>query len=287
MPNFPVINRVRISNFREHKTSLIGVLLGILSLSLAHYAGFLMKVPVQIIAVAGAPLAPGVTATFLFYMFFCAVCARVMASMFQLAFLPFMAAMDRLDRGLFRRMSWSNQRHFVKSHTQTIRWESYYWLALQSVLFLLLMLAIYVKFDMGWFSGAALASSLLLVLLTGLVRSGFFLQPKVKVFIRKIKSRPARARLAASATLVTATGASIVVSFILGVMRADLLRNQSPQLVITENFSAMAAVMASSESELLIFQKKGLDSRYVYFASNLITTIEPKDVFEPIGSQGK
>lgn len=147
--------------------------------------------------------------------------------------------------------------------------------------------AIYVKFNIGWFSGIALVASLLLVLLTGLVRSGFFLQPKIKVFIRKIKGRPVFGRRAASAIIVTPAGASIVVSFILGVMRADLLRNQNPQIVIMEKFSAMAAVIASSESELLIFQKKGVESRYVYFAPNFITAIESKDVFPPIGSRGE
>ena len=37
----------------NHKASLIGGVLAIISLSLAHYAGFLMKVPLQIVAVAG------------------------------------------------------------------------------------------------------------------------------------------------------------------------------------------------------------------------------------------
>ena len=62
----------------------------LLSLSMAHYAGFLMRVPLSSVAVAGAPLAGGVTATFLFYMFFCLVIARVMAAMMQLAALLFL-----------------------------------------------------------------------------------------------------------------------------------------------------------------------------------------------------
>lgn len=83
----------------RHRLAILGGGLALVSLSLAHYAGFLFQVPSQIVAVAGLPLAKGVTSTFLFYVFFCAVIARVATSIFQLLLLPMLAVSDRVERG--------------------------------------------------------------------------------------------------------------------------------------------------------------------------------------------
>ena len=269
----------------HHKASVLGGVLAIISLSLAHYAGFLMKVPLQIVAVAGMPLAKGVTATFLFYMFFCAVFARVLTSMLQLVVLPFLALTDRLERGFSRKMDWRHQRRFVRSHTQIIKWEGHIWFAIQALLFLLLMLGIYVKFTITWVSGVGLFTSIVLVFLSGLVRSGFFLQPSPGTFSRKFKRRPARSGRAASAAFVTIAAALIIVAFFMGGMRASLLRDQEPQMTLTKDFTGMATVIASSEGALLLFQKQGIELRYIYSTPEFVTSMETKPVFPPIGSR--
>lgn len=269
----------------HHKASILGGVLAIISLSLAHYAGFLMNVPLQIVAVAGMPLAKGVTATFLFYVFFCAVFARVLISMLQLVVLPFLALTDRLERGFSRKMNWEHQRRFVRSHSLTIKWEGSIWIAIQAVLFLLLMLGIYAKFTINWISGVGLFASIVFVLLSGLVRSGFFLQPSPSTFSRKIRQRPARSGRAASATFVTVTAALVVVAFFMGSMRASLLRDQESQATKTNDFTGMATVIASSEGALLLFQKQGDERRYIYVTPEFTTSIETKPVFAPIGSK--
>lgn len=271
----------------HHKASVLGGVLAVISLSLAHYAGFLMNVPLQIVAVAGMPLAKGVTATFLFYMFFSAVFARVLTSMLQLVVLPFLALTDRLDRGLSRKMDWAHQRRFVRSHTQTIKWEGYVWISIQAILFFIIMLGIYVKFTITWISGIGLFASILLVLLSGLVRSGFFLQPSPGAFSRKIRQRPVRSGRAASAAFVTITAALIVLAFFMGVMRASLLRDHELQTIMTKNFTGMATIIASSEGALLLFQKKDIDFRYIYSTPDFMTSIETKPVFPPLGSGEK
>ena len=269
----------------HHKASILGGTLAIISLSLAHYAGFLMNFPLQIVAVAGMPLAKGVTAAFLFYVFFCAVFARVLTSMLQLIVLPFLALTDRLERGFSRKMDWKHQRRFVRSHTLNIRWEGLIWIAIQAFLFLLLMLGIYVKFTISWISGFGLFTSMTLVLLSGFVRSGYFLQPSPNAFSRKIRSRPARSARAASAAFVTVTAALIIVAFFMGSMRASLLRDQEPQATKTNDFTGMATIIASSEGALLLFQKQGDERRYIYFTPEFTTSIETKPVFPPIGSK--
>jgi len=269
----------------NHKASVLGGILAIISLSLAHYAGFLMKVPLQIVAVAGMPLAKGVTATFLFYMFICAVLARVLVSMLQLIVVPTFALTDRLETGFSWKMNWKKRRRFARSNTQTINLEGYLWIYIQSLFFLLLMLAIYVKFKVTWISGIGLLVSAILIPLSGLVRSGFFLQPIPRTFAKKIKERPIRSGRAASAVFVTIMAALIILAFFMGVMRASLLRDQNPQLTMTKDFTGMAAVIASSGGELLLFQKKDVEIRYIYFTPEFTTSVESNSVFPSIGSK--
>lgn len=269
----------------RHKTSILGGALAIGSLSLGHYAGFLANVPLQIVAVAGLRLATGVTATFLFYVFFCAVTARVLISMLQLIVLPLFTATDRLERGFGRKMNWSQRRRFVRRHWSTIKWEGMAWLFVQAALFLFSMLAIYVKFTATWFSVVGIVLAIALATLSGLFRAAFFLQPEPQTFIRKIKQRPARFARATSAAFVTSTGALIILAFILGSMRASLLRDQNPNMVVTKDFRGLATVIASSDSALLLYQKHQGELRYIYSSPEFTTSMETKPVFPPLGDK--
>jgi hypothetical protein len=267
----------------RHKASVIGGLLAAVSLSLAHYAGFLINLPMQILAVAGLSLVKGVTATFIFYVLFCAVVARVFTSVVQLVALPFLAAADRVSGGFRRNMSWSQRRRFVRSHTQTIKWEGFVWIVFQACLFVFFVLALYVNFKGDWASGLGLLLSIVLVILAGLVRFGFLLQPKPKVFIRKVRTRRTRTGRAASAAFVTATAGLVIAAFSIGVMRANLLRDQAPYRIVSKDFSGEAVVIASSDSALLLFQKKDTAVRYVYLTSEFAASMASKPVFSPIG----
>lgn len=274
--------------FREvwhHKTSMLGGILAIVSLALAHYAGFLMNVPLQLVAVAGLPLAKGVTATFMFYVFFCAVSARVLTSILQIIVLPFLVVGDRFGRGFQRKMDWPRQRSFVRTHSQTIKWEAVAWIFVQLAFFLLLMSGIYVKFTITWTSGLGILVSVVLAILTVLVRSGFFLQPQPSTFIRKIKTRKARYGRAASASFVTGAAVLIVAAFFMGGLRASLLRDQEPQMIVTKEFTGMASIIASSEGALLLFQKQGSGIRYIYSAPEFTASIGTTPLFPPISTK--
>lgn len=271
----------------RHKASVVAGVLAIVSLSLAHYAGFLIDLPLQIVAVAGMPLASGVTATFLFYLFFCAVFARVLASIMQLITLPFLAVADRLGPGVRLRMEWSHQRRFVRTHSQTIKWEGFVWILVQALMLLFMMLAIYLKAAFSWLTAVGIAMFFIPIVLSGLIRSGYFLQPKPRAFIRKIRTRRTRYGRAASAAFVTTTAALIIMAFVMGNMRASLLRDQTPHMVVTKEFTGIATVIASSEGALLLFQKQGKELRYIYSSPEFTASIESKPVFPPIGSNKK
>ncbi|UMR31598.1 hypothetical protein MJ904_05105 [Massilia sp. MB5] len=285
MQNVSLHGRSWLHEAWRHKASVVGGVLAIISLSLAHYAGFLIKVPLQIVAVAGMPLAKGVTATFLFYVFFCAVFARVLTSILQLALLPLFALTDRFGFGFRREMDWTHQRRFVRSHTGTIKWEGFVWIAIQALMFLLMMLSIYVEFAGTWTAVAGLFASIVLILLTGLLRAGFYLQPKPRSFIKKIKTRRARSGRTASAAFATATAALIVVAFFMGAMRANLLRDQQAHPIVAKDFTGKAAVIASSEGALLLLQKQGQELRYIYSTAEFTASMETKPVFTPLGSR--
>lgn len=187
-------------------------------------------------------------------------------------------------------MNWNKQRRFVRSHIQTIRLEGYIWIGLQGFFALVLMLALYVKFKIEWISGLAITTSIVLFTLSGFVRSGFFLQPKLSIFVRKIISRPRHYSRAASAFFVTTTSAFVIIAFIFGLMRASLLRDQDPQMTVTESFTGMANVLASADGALLLFERQGDAFRYIYSSADFATSVvgtaaveSPNPNFSPIG----
>ena len=137
---------------------------------------------------------------------------------------------------------------------------------------------------MSWLYGIGLCTSIVLVSMSGLVRSGFFLQPKPRPFIKKIKTRQKRYGSVISATFMTVTAALIIVAFVMGSMRASLLREQEPQMIVAKEFRGMATVIASSDGALLLYQKQGAELRYIYSSSDFTASIESKPVFPPIGS---
>lgn len=285
MQFMPIPGRKWLYETWRHKTSMLGGVLAIISLSLAHYAGFLMDVPLQIVSVAGLQLAKGVTATFLFYIFFCAVCARVITSMVQLIILPGFAISDRLERGLRWKLDWPQQRRFVRSHTQIIKWEGFILIIIKMILFIILISGIYLDFTATWISAAGIFVPIILAIISILLRSGFFLQPKSRIFIRKVRMRSASYGRLTSAVFVTSTAALVIAAFFMGNMRANLLRKQEQTRIITKEFTGMAAVIASSDGALLMFQKKGSAHRYIYSAPEFTTSVESKNVFQPIGSK--
>lgn len=270
----------------NHKNSVLGGILALLSLSMAHYVGFSIHVPLQIVTVAGLPLIKNVTATFLFYVFFTAVIARISTSILLLFILPAIAASDRLGEGFKRKMSWPHQRRFVRSHTRIIKWEGYLGVGFQVVLFLALMFGLYTDSSITWTSGLGVAGILTLVILSGLVRAGFFLQPKSSIFVSKIKRSKERASLAASAALVTGVTILLIASFVLGVMRMTLLLKQTPQMTITKEFTGKATVIASADGALLLFQRHDTATRYIYSSQEFTTSFEANNsVFPPIGNK--
>lgn len=279
MNKVTVLEFTWISHLLRHKASVIGGIFAIISLSLSHYAGFLSNVPLQIVSVAGSPLAKSVTTTFLFHMFFCAVFARVITSVLQVVILPYFILNDRIEAGMRSKMSLANLKRFIRAHKRTIKWEGVVWTGLQFIIFLLLVLGIYIKFSLNWISGVGIFVALILITVTGLVRAEFFLQPKIRVFFRKCRRRPSRAGKLTSAVFATATVTLVIVAFLLGVMRASLLRDQKEYAVITREFNGIASVIASSGDEILFFQKKDGEFRYVYSAPNFTVSFESKPVF--------
>lgn len=261
--------------WNQKSAVLIGVM-ALLSLSMAHYAGFLMSVPLSIVAVAGPTLAGGVTATFLFYMFFCLVIARVLAAMMQLITLPVLPLIDRIAYGFALPMTWEQRRRFVRKHTETITWEGGVWALVRLILFLLCMLALYVEFTMTWVTALVLLGSVMSVVLSGLFKAGFALQLKPRTFFRKIKTRPTRMGGIASAAFVTITGASVITGFLMGGMRAELLRSQQPHMVTAKDFKGMAAIIASSNGSLLLYQKQDEERRYIYTAPEFSASWESR-----------
>lgn len=267
----------------RQKATLASGLLTITSLSLAHYAGFMMAVPMQILAIAGLPLAKGVTATFLFYLFLCAAISRVFTAISLAIFGPFLVA-ALLPRIIGKRNpGWREKKQFVMTHRQMLRKEVIFSQLIHALLFPFLVVSLYVQRTTTLHSATLFSLAATLLLVAFLIRSEFLLQLKWKPFIRKVKTRPRVGGRTGSAAFVTLVTTLIVASFFLGKWRMELLQSQNPGETVTTSFSGAATLLASSDRSILLYQKEGDAERYIYSSPEFTTSFESRaGVFSPM-----
>ena len=122
----------------------------------------------------------------------------------------------------------------VRQHSETIRLEGHVWPLFQIPLFLIILLGLYVDFTLNWTSGILIAISMVLGMASYLVRFGFFLQPKPVIFVQKVRERVVRYGKVASAAFVTTSASFVIVAFIMGSLRADLLQTFQDRILTTE-----------------------------------------------------
>lgn len=270
--------------FKSNKNRIINSFFALTSIALAHYAGFLMVIPVQIVAAAGGAMAPGVTATFIFYVAFCAVVARAAVGIIQLIIIPFFLLHDRIIHG-FKLQGINKKRRYVRSYYSLLRNEGYLWLGLQASIFLVALFGLYVDFTFTWKSGTFVILAIAGVLLSGAFRAKYLLILKWKVFLERFRGRDSFRLNAASAAFVTITSALVVASLCLGVMRMSLLKKAAPQQVSNEYFTGYAKLLASSGSSTLLYEEVKDDGRYIYAASDYAIAIESKKNSFPVISR--
>lgn len=271
-----------IDAYKAHKGRVLTSLLAIASMSLAHYAGFVMELPLQIVAAAGGALVPGVTTTFLFYVALCAVLARVIIGFLQVFLLPQIIFLDRVEHGQ-RLHSTKKKRKYVRSYNTLLRNEGYIWLGLQAISFAICLFGLYIDFNITWKPGVAIFIALTLVALSGAFRAKFLLMLSWASFIKRVKTRSAFRLNAGSASFVTLASALVVTSFALGAMRMSTLKNANPQQLSSQYFSGYANLLASSGSATLAYEKKGEDARYIFATKDYAIGVETKPkAFPPL-----
>ena len=252
-----------IDSINLHKGRILNFVFAIASISLAHYAGFISELPLQIVAAAGGTMASGVTATFLFYVALCAVLARVTVGILQLFLLPQLFFTDRAGHG-FKLQGIGNIRKYVRSYNRLLHNEGYIWLSLQVIIFLICLLGLYIDFNLSWKSVLVISLALLVITLSGAFRTRFLLFLHWKPFIKRIRQRNSFRLNVASAAFVTIASALVITSFFIGQMRMTLLKTENSQQIINPYFVGYAKLLASSGSSTLLFEEDKGNERYIY-----------------------
>jgi len=234
-----------------------------------------MQLPLQIIAAAGGTMAPGVTATFLFYVTLCAVLARVTIGLLQLFILPFLLLTDRVEHG-FKLQILGKKRKYIRTYNNLLHNESYIWFGLQVLIFAISLLGLYIDFKLTLLSGGAIFVVLFFTGLSGAFRSRFLLILSFSRFIKRIKHRNSFRLNAASAAFMTFASALVVTSFITGSMRMAMLKEEKPQQVTNQYFAGYAKLLESSGTSTLLFEEDKDRARYIYTTAEYALTIESK-----------
>ena len=277
----------KLKNLYPNKGRVVGAVISVVSISLAHYAGFLSKVPLQIVAASGANLILGVTATFIFYISFSAILARVIVWFFLPFLLLLFVATGRAEHG-FKLKGMSKKKKFVKNYNGMIENENLIVLLAQLGMFALIMPGLYLDPKFSWSSATLFVVVLFLVVLSGLFRAKFLLLFNIDSYMKRLKKRSDEKINAVSAALFTAITALVVSSYAMGLMRVNMLTMSEPQQITNRYFIGYANLLASSGSSALVYEKADGKARYMYLTADYALAVEsePKS-FPLLGSESR
>lgn len=264
-----------IAAYKAHKGRALTSFFAIASMSLAHYAGFVMELPLQIISAAGSTLVPGVTTTFLFYVALCAVLARVTIGFLQVPMLAQFILFDRIEHGKTLHNT-KKKRKYVRSYNKLLRNEGYIWLGLQATSFVILLCILYIDLSITWKPAIGIFIAISLVALSGAFRSKLLLILSWEIFIKRVKNRSAFRLNVGSASFITLASALVVTSFALGAMRMTNLKNATPQQISNHYYSGYANLLASSGNTTLAYEKKDGNVRYIFTTPDYAVGVESK-----------
>lgn len=271
----------KISSLYSNKGRIISTILAIVSISLAHYAGFLSELPLQIVAASGSDLMLGVTTTFIFYISFSAILARIIIWFFLPFVLFIIAVTGRAEHGLkLKRMS--KKKKFVKNYKNMLKNENSLVVLAQFIIFILIMQGLYLNLEFTWMYASLFIVTLFLVILSGLFRANFLLLFNIKQYLNRLNNRPNEKVNAVSAALFTAVTTLVVTSFAMGLMRVNTLTKSKQQQITNHYFNGYASLIANSGSSTLLFEKADGKSRYIFLTANYALAVESKPKSFPL-----
>lgn len=234
-----------------------------------------MHLPLQIIAAIGGTFAPGVASIFLFYLVLCGILARVAIGIYQAIVFPIFAFFDRIRFGK-NLNNFKKKKEYIRTYNTLLENEIYIWMFFQFAIFLILLIALYIKYEsFAW--EILLLIFILPAILSTLIRTRLFVLIKFRNFKKRIKYRHNFRLDVGSALFTTITSVLVVISFTLGSLRMSMLRNAQPQQFSSSSFSGYANLLCSWGNSSLIYEKNGKNERYIYITENFSLGIESKE----------
>ena len=272
-----------INNIYYTKEKTITFLLSLISITFAHYAGFLSSIPLPIVAAAGADLALGVTATFTFYISLCAILSKIISYIIMTLVSPVVIALYRAECG-FKLLKFNQKRKYIENYKRYLKNENWISIVLQLIVFIIAIKAIYFEFEFTIKSISISIIGFIFIIISGLLKANFFLSSNLKSYKKRIRIREKEKINAIHSFLLTSILTLLLISYISGVMREEMLANAAQQQITNKYFCGYASLIASSGDSVLILEKEGKLKRYMYLTKDYGMATGPKS-FQLLGNK--
>lgn len=269
-----------LHNFWRTKKGWISATLTLTSMSMAHYIGFVLELPKELIAAAGHSLILDVTGPFILYLLLSIGFSRVLTG-----FLYFLAPLalvigDRLQAG-GKKLTWPEGRKFIRSHNGSMFAEPYALSLIQLIFAIALLFTLYIGFRLSLNTGIALFAYAFIVFLAILLRAGIFNRLRIFHSLRLLPKRRIYREKFLLAFFVAAASALVILSFSVGYERMRLLMSTPDRQIATRHYSGYAKFLAGSDGMLLIVENSTNGRRFILFKPNYAMGIEDKKAAFP------
>ncbi|WP_311971798.1 hypothetical protein [Pseudomonas baltica] len=267
------ISQIKLPQDRGSLLSIAKAAVTLLSLGTAHYVGFLIHIPFEILSIVSIKFLPQFVATCSFYLTLCYLTARIfsfgISQLYYSASAPLAGFSIAASKWLPKRLKNGARRiHRETRPTEKI----IYWAAFLFILPFLLNFS-YLKFENEEIGG--LTKTLFFSILAAIIfKSGILIRgPKQ---IRRIvdKQRIALRKLLFRDYTYLLAGIGLAVCFYTGMLRYDKILGEDKVFLRMGEYSGNAHMLLSTDDAHLVLEDDDTSRTYVYLADGLMVKLQ-------------
>ncbi|CAI8910995.1 MULTISPECIES: hypothetical protein [Pseudomonas] len=239
------------------------VALTLASLGTAHYMGFIMAVPFEVLSIISITFLVGFVGVFTFYVTLCYLVAKVFSfaiSQFYYSFIaPFAAcvyAAGRIKPGRLRKAA-------VRLHKETPLAEKIAYGLVMVIAFPLLLNFSYLKFDFSD-AGGMVISLTLGIIAAAILKSGILIRGKAQIARIRDKRRVALRRRLLKEYLYLVVGMLLCLSFYAGMVRFQKVLGEDQIHLSGHGYTGDVHVIFNSAGAYLAIEDSGRERVFIY-----------------------
>lgn len=259
---------------------IISGLITFFSISFAHYAGFFMQVPVELVSVFRTAFLIPTTTSFIFYSTLSSVISLIVLFILYSCVFCVLLLVNRITL-FFINKNLKNILWFVRVYNRAVDGESFITFCFRILAFIMFMFMVYMNASLttkGWFFLIAL---IFVIFLSILIRTKYLLVFNHKMFLYKVSNYPRFRVRFFSVSLFCLASLLIICSFFIGVMRMNYLLDQKSVLVNRGCFVGSGKILANDGDRLLLAETKEGDDkifRFVFFDNNQVVSLGDQSI---------